>query len=794
MNKPGKIRIAASALLAVLFAFITITNIKSFSSQYDSLVGFLPDNHSAVITADSPAKIDIEIGNEHFDYCYLVFTPETEQAETTNMTITMSGEDGSVLFSENYQGGNLFMSKYININPEQDIPKGSRCTITIETDAADNRMGYRMLLGKVVKSEISAWQIGETADNSGLLPELHMIYPQHFGTNTFIVYCLCLLAIVLLPLVPKFRFEEKLNGLVAFIAVPVSSAITLYFIELLSNNSVRYIAPKVLLCNFLIIMGIQLLLAALTGRVHLAVIITVILGFVAGTINHFVLMFRGTAVVPIDIIAAGAARDVISNYTFAPDIQILLTVAVLGAGCILAARYPVKLDIRKLAHNAVRIVTGILACVVLVFACSKYSRGWSGAVIYFKDATEFARMNGFVYSFVQTIHNMVMEEPEGYDPDYVKDVMAGFAEDEKQTAQQPDIIMIMSETWADLSVIADTSSFSTDPMPYLHSIAQDNDPNTVVGNTIVPVFGSGTCNSEFESITGFSLANFSTYCFPYLQFVDDSTPSVAAYLKQQGYRTYALHPGETETWARDRVYKYFNFDEIYFRENFPYQELRHEMINDASCFNSILDLLPSDSSDQPAFIFNVTIRNHGGYAKNTDFDIRVNVENTDGQYSDAERFASLMLYSDEELEEFISQLKKRERPTVLVMFGDHLPSLSDDYFSYIHMNQAEAANPLARYTTPYLIWSNYDIDTSDIPQTVSSNFIGLIAMKLADVKMNGWFSYLDSQMAKTPVYSLYGVKDSSGNFVDGNRYDYRQVQYTMFRKNNIVPEEFYKFR
>ena len=151
----------------------------------------------------------------------------------------------------------------------------------------------------------------------------------------------------------------------------------------------------------------------------------------------------------------------------------------------------------------------IAACAVLVFSCSKASRGWSGAIIYFKDATEFARMNGFVYSFVQTVHNMVMEEPKNYDSGYAQSVMSDFNGTEG-TDVQPDIIMIMGETWADLSMITDTSSFSTDPMPYLHSVAADSNPNTLVGKTIVPVFGSGTCNSEFESVTGFSLANFST--------------------------------------------------------------------------------------------------------------------------------------------------------------------------------------------------------------------------------------------------------------------------------------------
>ncbi len=782
-----------SMILAVFFVFITLTNLNWFTNQYDSLVGFIPDNHSNVIMADQSARIDFRVSNDNFDYCYLVLTPDTERAEPTTVTITMMA-DGQQVFCQSYQGGNLFLSKYINITPDTDIPKGTQCSILIESDAVEDGTGYRLLLGNSVKNDITAWYCGDAEETIPSKPELHMIYPDHFGTNTFIVYCLCLLIIVLLPLIPKFRFEEKLNWLVSAVALPASSLIILYFIEILSNNSIRYIPFRVLLCNYMIVLGAQLLITALTGRAHIAVILTAVLGFAAGTINHFVLMYRGTVVVPVDVIAMGAARDVISNYTFSLDISIMLAAAVLAAGCVVVSRYKTQLKIKNLIHAGIRAVSGAIAVAVLVFSCSIGSRRWSGAIIYFKEANEFARMNGFLYSFVQTIHNMVMEPPADYDEDAARQIMSGYTGTAGESNVRPDIIMIMGETWADLSMITDVSSFSQDPMPYLHAVAQDDNPNTLVGSTVVPVFGSGTCNSEFESITGLSMANFSAYGFPYLQFVDDSTPSVAEYLQQIGYRTYALHPGETETWARDRVYKYFNFDEIYFRENFPYQDLRHEMISDGACFNSILDLLPEESTDSPAFIFNVTIRNHGGYSKNTDFDIRVQVENTDGKYSDAERFASLMLYSDEELQQFISELEKRERPTVLVMFGDHLPSLSDEYFSYIHMEQAETENPLARYTTPYFIWANYDISTTDIPQTVSSNYIGLIAMKLAGVPLNGWYQYLDEQMAKTPVYSLYGVKDADGNFVDSNQYDYRQVQYSMFRKTGIVPESFYKFK
>lgn len=792
--KIDKKRRLLSLMLAVFFAFITITNLDWFTNQYDSLVGFIADNHSDVIMADKPATINFRVNDDNFEYCYLVLTPDTERAQPTTVTITMTTADGAQVFRQEYQGGNLFLSKYMNITPDTDIQKGMECSIVIESDAVAEGTGYRLLLGNSMKNDITSWYCGDVQQDMASSPELHMIYPDHFGTNTFIVYCLCLLIIVLLPLIPKFRFEEKLNWLVSVAALPASSLIILYFIEILSNNSIRYIPFRVLLCNYMIVLGVQLLITALTGRAHIAVILTALFGFVAGTANHFVLMYRGTVIVPVDIIAVGAARDVISNYTFSLDISILLAAAVLAAGCVAVTRYRTHLNLKNMLAAAVRALCAVAATAVLMFSCSIASRRWSGAYIYFKEANVFARMNGFLYSFVQTVHNMVMEAPDGYDAGAGKQIMAGYTGTQGESDVQPDIILIMGETWADLSRITDVSSFDKDPMPYLHSVAGDDNPNTVVGSTVVPVFGSGTCNSEFEAITGLSMANFSSYGFPYLQFVDDTTPAVPKYLKQLGYRTYALHPGETETWARDRVYKYFEFDEIYFWENFPYQDLRHEMVSDGACFNSILDLLPMDSAADPAFIFNVTIRNHGGYDKNTDFDIRVNVENSDGKYSDAERFASLMLYSDEEIRQFIAELEKRERPTVLVMFGDHLPSLSEDYFSYIHMAQAEAENPLARYTTPYFIWANYDIDTSDIPQTASSNYMGLIAMKLAGLPLNGWYQYLDAQMAETPVYSLYGVKDASGNFTDVHQYDYQYVQYAMFRDTGIVPESFYKFK
>ena len=66
-----------------------------------------------------------------------------------------------------------------------------------------------------------------------------------------------------------------------------------------------------------------------------------------------------------------------------------------------------------------------------------------------------------------------------------------------------------------------------------------------------PEFGGMTANVEFEALTGFSNAFLPAGSIPYQQYVRAPTPSMATFLKSEGYETRAIHPGTNWFWNRD---------------------------------------------------------------------------------------------------------------------------------------------------------------------------------------------------------------------------------------------------
>lgn len=126
---------------------------------------------------------------------------------------------------------------------------------------------------------------------------------------------------------------------------------------------------------------------------------------------------------------------------------------------------------------------------------------------------------------------------------------------------QPNILVIMNEAFSDLSVYGDFNT-TEDYMPFWRSLKK----NTVRGNLYVSVKGGNTANTEFEFLTGNTMAFLPTGSVPYQQFLNGAMPSLASQLGKLGYQTAALHPYYSTGWNRDKVYPYLGFDSEYFRD------------------------------------------------------------------------------------------------------------------------------------------------------------------------------------------------------------------------------------
>ena len=128
------------------------------------------------------------------------------------------------------------------------------------------------------------------------------------------------------------------------------------------------------------------------------------------------------------------------------------------------------------------------------------------------------------------------------------------------------------------------------------------------------------------------------------------------------------------------------------------------------------------------FIFNITMQNHGGY-EYEDFPAEVRLKNMKGKYPKTEQYLTCIKYSDMSLELLINQLKNFKEPVIVVMFGDHQPSVEEEFYEELYgadLDDLTNEELSRRYITPFMIWANYDIKEATGVKTSPSFLSNLI--------------------------------------------------------------------
>ena len=199
------------------------------------------------------------------------------------------------------------------------------------------------------------------------------------------------------------------------------------------------------------------------------------------------------------------------------------------------------------------------------------------------------------------------------------------------SVERPNIVAIMNESWADFEDYGNLT-LSASVTNYIRSL-----DNAVYGHAYTSVFGAGTSASEFEFLTGNSMAFLPSGSIPYQQYVLGPTASLASILKAEGYSTLAFHPGERASWQRDRAYPRLGFDSYKCGDDMDVpQTFEHGYVSDQSDFEQIIWELEHKEEGKPLFLFNVTIQNHGGYTV-PDYPAQITVADAPGEYPMAEQ-------------------------------------------------------------------------------------------------------------------------------------------------------------
>jgi phosphoglycerol transferase MdoB-like AlkP superfamily enzyme len=413
------------------------------------------------------------------------------------------------------------------------------------------------------------------------------------------------------------------------------------------------------------------------------------------------------------------------------------------------------------------------------------------------DQKENYRQNGFVMAFAFNIPMANVMAPAIYGENTIADIASDGSAFAVNKSKRPDIIFLMSESLWDPTRL-DNVALNPDPMPTIRAKQS--------GHVFSPEFGGMTSNVEFEALTGFSNAFLPYGSIPYQQYVRRPVPSLATFFRGEGYSAIAMHPFQDWFWNRREVYKSFGFEEFRSEENFPPMEKRGIFASDESLTKEIM--AAADAADNPLFLFAVTLQGHGPYEPNryAHNSIAVSGNLSEGVADALSTYAQGVSEADESLSTLIQWAKSRDRETVIVLFGDHLPPLGQVYVESGYMPGMVATRraPLdvmrKEHETPLVIWSS-ETGVRKSVGTISPAMLPYHILKTAGFDDPFYTGVLGGVQASYSVVDRHMLVESKGTAVpDWSTApaaitpvirDYRLLQFDMMFGNQFGKERFF---
>ena len=501
-----------------------------------------------------------------------------------------------------------------------------------------------------------------------------------------------------------------------------------------------------------------------TGRVRLTAGLTTGLFTFVGLANRYVIHFRGRTIFPGDLLTLQTAANVAGNYDYTPDIVQLRCLLVLALFLLLLWKVPKRPGRQRPHWQAVLPVAVLSAVYLTVFFQTDFLRQME-----IEPSLWTTRGNGFVLNFSVCLRYSTVEEPE----DYSQETLAAIRlETEEEGESDPtaagaetpvNLIVIMNESFSDLAEVFDLET-NEDPLPFFHSLTE----NTIRGTAYSSVFGGTTANSEYEFLTGNTMAFLPEGTVPFHMYVGEEEPNLGAQLGSLGYRTVFMHPYLSSGWNRRAVYQSFGFDEIYFQNDFTDVSYMRNYITDQSNYENLVRRYEEKEDGEPLFIFNVTMQNHSAYSVPwTGLDKTVWLTgDMEGRYSTVDQYLSLLRQSDSALEYLINYFSQVEEPTMILMFGDHQPQVVTNFYTEVlggDFEKVDIATAQQRQEVPFLLWANYDIPEAE-GVTTSLNYLSSLLMETAGLPLTEYQQFLLQLHETVPALNSVGYMDTDGTW------------------------------
>lgn len=498
----------------------------------------------------------------------------------------------------------------------------------------------------------------------------------------------------------KYQDEQVRKGFLLFnLLLPI---ILVYITESFASHSplggLQFLIhhPYAFLVNVFIVLSTFMLASLFTKRIGFLILIAFI-WFALGVVNGVVLIFRVTPFSRSDLLLLKDGKDIISKYLGPLQIIAILITVVL---VILFVIYFIFITPSGSHHTSFKYsLPSIVISFVLAIGLTLLGQQTGLLEKQFHELSVSYQNNGFYYCFVLSVLDVGIHKPSDYSEEVILNI-TNFDELTEQVethSRKANVVIVQLESFFNVNRLKNVR-FSSNPLPNLSKIL----PYYPSGLLNVPVVGAGTVNSEFEVLTGMNIDDFGVGEYPFKTIVKEKPcESIAYNLKENGYHTFAIHNNTGDFYERNQVYCNLGFDTFIPVEYMcPKEYTPLDWCKDNILVNQIQAAL--DSTPDQDLVYAVSVQGHGSYPTE-DLDYEKHITITESNIDDPEYLNSLTYYVNQiyEMDQFIvnliDMLNNQKEPTILLMYGDHLPSLdfTDDDFLWGNL-----------YQTEYFFWSN----------------------------------------------------------------------------------------
>lgn len=545
---------------------------------------------------------------------------------------------------------------------------------------------------------------------------------------------------------------------------------------------------------------IQLITLALFNNLYLSMLSSLGFWVFVAVGNYYKKQMMGDPLLPWDFMYANQLIDLIPALYKNVNLLLLGVAGIIG----IALLYVIIRFTKFRTLNLPLRVLVLLAGIIPLYLTYNYQDNFVGKAITATGAqnipwnqTQTQEKNGLMLGFIINIPNIQVDKPddywEGYMKEIEKEVVEGSDWNYPTSETKPNVVVIMSEAFWELSElgITDENGESLNPTVDAHKI----------GHIVSPRYGGGTSNVEFEAITGFTMANLLGGAVPYQQYMGREMPSIAHTFSGHGYKTTGIHTFYKYFWNRIQAYEALGFDEFIGLDDLEDPQFYGNLyVDDLEVNNQILNTI--ESTEEPSFIYAVTMMNHGLYNDNRygEDTLQVADEYSVENNQILNTLATGFKRSDDLLQQLFDDLEALDEPTLVVFFGDHLPSMTSTYeeLGYItSMGSKTLEEELKMKETPLVVWNNYGKEVSELP-SISTSFLPPKIMEWAELPAPQFYHLLNEFSNELPAYTSLVKMDKDENLMLDtpqtvleleSRYKY--IQYDIMFGENYTREALY---